>query len=310
MIAQQPAGSAVQALPGWRGLLHFDALLLKLLQTAVVIVIAVLTYRGVRLLISKLVEREIQDEDPVEKRLRQQRAQTLASLLGSVALVVIAVVAALTVLGNFVDIGPLLASVGVLGLAVSFGAQSLVKDVITGTFLLLEGQFAVGDIVRLSDVSGQVERITLRTTVLRDAHGTVHIVPNSAITRVSNLTKSWSRAVLDIGVAYREDVDHVIDVLRGEGRSFHADPAWAPLLLDAPEVLGVEQLGESAVVIRMSVRTLPQQQWAVARELRRRIKNRFDAEKIEIPFRHISVYWGQDQKPALGELADEAATRR
>jgi small conductance mechanosensitive channel len=212
-------------------------------------------------------------------------------------MVVIVTIAGLTVLSSFIDIGPVLASVGVLGLAISFGAQSLVKDVITGTFLLLEGQFAVGDVVRIADVSGKIERITLRTTVLRDLHGTVHTVPNGSISRVSNLTKSWSRAVLDIGVAYKEDVDRVIEVMRDIGREFHADPEWKKLLLGEPEVLGIDSLGDSAVVIRMVVQTLPQEQFPVGRELRRRVKNRFDNENIEIPFPHVSVYWGEGQKP-------------
>lgn len=305
-LAQQTPGSPAAPTAFWRGLLDLEVITPKLLETAVIIVVSIVAYRAVRLLIRKLVEREIEDEDPVEKRLREQRAHTLASLLGSVAFVVIGTISGLTVLGNFIDIGPLLASVGVLGLAVSFGAQSLVKDVISGTFLLLEGQFAVGDVIRISDVSGQVERVTLRTTSLRDLHGVVHIVPNGEITRVSNLTKSWSKAVLDIGVAYRENIDRVIELLGDIGREFSQDPEWKRLLLEEPEVLGVDSLGDSAVVIRMTVRTLPQQQFPVARELRRRIKNRFDAEGIEIPFPHLTVYWGEGQQPAPGALTEHA----
>jgi small conductance mechanosensitive channel len=215
----------------------------------------------------------------------------------------------LMVLGTFMDIGPLLASVGVLGLAISFGAQSLVKDVISGTFMLLEGQFGIGDVVRVTDVSGQVEKITLRTTVLRDSQGVVHIIPNGEITRVSNLTKTWSRAVLDVGVAYKEDVDRVIAVLDELGREFHADPEWGALLVEEPLVLGVEDLGDSAVVIRVSARTLPEKQWDVAREWRRRIKKRFDRENIEIPFPHLTFYWGQGQMPAEPDEQREPARR-
>jgi small conductance mechanosensitive channel len=252
-----------------------------------------------------MVERQFDDEDPVGRRLRLQRAHTLASLLGSVAFVVIATITGLTVLDNFLDIGPLLASVGVLGLAVSFGAQSLVKDVITGTFMLLESQFGVGDIVRISDVSGQVERITLRTTTLRDLHGVVHIVPNGEITRVSNLTKSWSKAVLDIGVAYRESVDRVIELLRGIVEEFHQDDEWSDRVLEPPEVLGVQELADSAVIIRVSIKTLPQEQFGVSRELRRRIKNRFDEEGVEIPFPHMTFYWGDGQMPAPGTAGED-----
>src|SRR5690606_32104505 len=224
------------------------------------------------LIIRRLLSRTIEEEDPVVKRLREQRAQTLGSLLASFAAVVVTTITLLTVLGLFFDIAPLLASVGVLGLAVSFGAQSLVKDVITGTFMLLEGQFGIGDVVKIGDVSGAVEKITLRTTILRDVQGTVHIIPNGEVTRVSNMTKTWSRAVVDVGVAYREDIDRVIGVLRDIGRQLYTDPEWRALLVEEPQVPGVEQLGDSAVVVRTLVKTLPLKQWDVARELRRRVK--------------------------------------
>ena len=284
----------------WRALIQWQVVLPYLIRIAVIILIGTALYRLVKLVIRRLVEREIEAEDPVVKRLREQRAQTLGSLLGNVALIVIVTITFLMVLGSFMDIGPLLASVGVLGLAVSFGAQSLVKDVISGTFMLLEGQFGIGDVVRVTDVSGQVEKITLRTTVLRDAQGVVHIIPNGEITRVSNLTKTWSRAVLDIGVAYKEDVDRVIRVLDDIGRELHADPEWGALLIDEPLVLGVENLADSAVVLRVSARTLPQKQWDLAREWRRRIKNRFDQENIEIPYPHMTFYWGEGQTPPGG----------
>jgi small conductance mechanosensitive channel len=212
--------------------LQWEILIPRLVQTAFVVLVAVAGYRILKLFLRRLVERKFDDEDPIERRLLQQRSQTIAGLLQNVALVVITAITILTVLSVFVPIGPMLASVGVLGLAVSFGAQSLVKDIITGTFMLVEGQFAVGDIVRLGDVSGQVERVTLRTTVLRDLHGVVHTVPNGEITRVSNLTKAWSRAVLDIGVAYRENVDHVIQVLKDVGSDFRRDSDWGARLLE------------------------------------------------------------------------------
>jgi small conductance mechanosensitive channel len=289
--------STLVRLAGWRGFFSWQNILPPLIRVIVIITVALALYRFVRVLIRRLVERDIDEDDPIVKRVRQQRAQTLGSLLGSVVAVVIATVTLLTVLGLFVDIGPLLASVGVLGLAVSFGAQSLVKDVITGTFMLLEGQFAIGDVIRLGDVSGVVEKITLRTTVLRDAEGTVHVIPNGEITRVSNLTKTWSRAVLDVGVAYKEDVDRVIRTLAAIGREFHADPDWNALLVEEPRVLGVEKFADSAVIVRMNAKTLPQKQWDVARELRRRIKKQFDAENIEMPFPHVSLYWGDGQMP-------------
>jgi small-conductance mechanosensitive channel len=280
-----------------REIVALDVVLPRLISTAIVLLLAFVTYRLIRVVIRRFVSRDIDEDDPVTKRLRKQRAETLGSLFGNVALVVIAVITILTILNSFFNIGPILASVGVLGLAISFGAQSLVKDVISGTFLLLEGQFGIGDVVSIGGVSGMVERITLRTVTLRDIQGVVHIIPNGEITTVSNMTKGWSRAVLDVGVAYREDVDRVMDVLRDIGAELHADPEWGPLLVEPPEVPGVEAFADSAVVIRLLVKTLPLQQWNVARQLRRRIKKRFDAENIEIPFPHITFYWGDGQQP-------------
>ncbi|HSK21183.1 MAG TPA: mechanosensitive ion channel family protein [Longimicrobiales bacterium] len=303
----QLADSAVQTPPrfDWREALQWETIL----KIAIVVVIALVAYRIITILIRRLLRREIEEEDPLVRRLREQRAQTLASLLDNVALVAIFIVVTLTILDILLDnIAPILASFGILGLAISFGAQSLVKDIISGTFMLMEGQFGIGDVVRVSDVSGAVEKITLRTTVLRDVEGVVHIIPNGEITRVSNLTKSWSRAVLNIGVAYREDVDRVMDVLRDLVREFHADPEWGALLLEEPLVPGVESLGDSAVVIRVSAKTLPLKQWDVARELRRRIKKRFDHEGIEIPFPHTTMYWGDGQMPALPAAVDSDLT--
>ena len=286
----------------WKGvatrLMNREALLDSLVSVVLIILVAFVTYRLVKLLVRRLVSYEAESEDPIVKRVREQRAQTLGGLLQNVAIVVIVTVAALTILSTFIPIGPLLAAVSVVGLAVSFGAQSLVKDVISGTFILIEGQFGIGDVVRVGTTAGLVEKITLRTTVLRDHEGIVHIIPNGEILIVSNLTKSWSRAVLDLRVAYREDVDRVIHVLRDIGDEFHGDPEWAPLLLDPLEVLGVQAFTESAVVIRVQARTLPLKQWDVARELRRRIKNRFDDERIQIPYPHLTFYWGDHQNPA------------
>jgi moderate conductance mechanosensitive channel len=296
---QQAAVQTTTTGINWEDLLQWEVLLPRAMKVVLVIFIAIIAYRLVKVLIRKLLDREIEEEDPLVRRLREQRAQTLASLLGNVAAVSVFVVATLTILDIMLDnIGPILASFGIIGLAFSFGAQSLVKDVISGTFMLIEGQFGVGDVVKVSDVSGLVEKITLRTTVLRDIEGAVHIVPNGEITRVTNMTKAWSRAVLHVGVAYREDADRVMDVLRDLLRDFQADPEWGPLLLEEPVVPGIESFGESSVNIRVMAKTLPLKQWDVSRELRRRIKRRFDEEGIEIPFPHVTFYWGAGQTPA------------
>ncbi|HEX2076274.1 MAG TPA: mechanosensitive ion channel domain-containing protein [Longimicrobium sp.] len=228
-----------------------------------------------------------------------QRTRTLLSLLRSVGVVLIVVMFLFMTLNAMgVQLGPLLAGAGVVGLAVSFGAQSLVKDVISGLFMLFENQFGVGDVIRIEGVSGAVEQMTLRVVVLRDVYGVVHIVPNGEIKKVSNLTRSWARVVLDVGVAYREDPDRVMAVLREVGDTLYQDENWRPLLVEPVEVPGIENLADSAVTIRVMAKTLPLKQWDVARELRRRIKVRFDQEGIEIPFPHQTVYWGEGQQPA------------
>jgi small conductance mechanosensitive channel len=293
----------------WQETIQLDQLLPRLLQIAIVVVVAVIFYRVARAFITRVVNREIEEDDPLVRRLREQRARTLGSLLGSVLLVTLFVIVALTTLDILLgNIGPILASFGIIGLAFSFGAQSLVKDVISGTFMLLEGQFGIGDVVRIEGVAGMVEKITLRTTVLRDLEGVVHIIPNGSITRVSNLTKAWSRAVLDVGVAYREDLDRVLAALKDELDRFHRDIEWGGLLLEEPEVLGVQAFTDSAVVIRSVAKTLPLKQWDVARELRRRIKNRFDREGIEIPYPHLTFYWGDKQAPAAIPAPADADT--
>lgn len=288
-------------LASWKDIFRWEDLLVNflpnLLQAAIVAALSFGGYRLVKLLTRRILERDIVEDDPIIKRNREQRARTLASLLNNIAAVIIGVVALLTILTIMgLKIAPILATAGIAGLAISFGAQSLVKDVINGIFILIEGQFGIGDVIRVGETAGQVEKMTLRATMLRDAEGIAHILPNGEITRVSNLTKAWSRSMLDIRVAYKEDVDHVIAVLRQIGDEIAADPAWGQLIIDQPETLGVQNLTESAVIIRMVTKTLPLKQWEVGRELRRRIKKRFDQEKIEIPFPHVTLYWGQGQQ--------------
>jgi small conductance mechanosensitive channel len=220
----------------------------------------------------------------------EKRARTMASLLRTVGTAFIVVVAALMALREIgLDITPLLAGAGVAGLAIGFGAQSLIKDVIAGFFILMEDQFYVGDVIQAAGVSGQVERMSLRTTIVRDLQGTVHFIPNGEIKVASNLTKEWSRAVLEVGIGYQEDLDRILCLLTEVGRELAADASFGPMVLEPPQVLGVESLGESQVTLRLLLKTLPSKQWEVARELRRRIKNRFDREKIAIPYPHRVV---------------------
>lgn len=290
----------------WEEIFRWDDLLIsllpRLLQAALIAGLCLASYRLLKLLTRRILERDIHEDDPIVKRNREQRARTLASLLNNIAAVIIGVVGFLTILTILgLKIAPILATAGIAGLAISFGAQSLVKDVINGIFILIEGQFGIGDVIRVGETSGQVEKMTLRATMLRDAEGIAHILPNGEITRVSNLTKAWSRSMLDIRVAYKEDIDRVIAVLRRLGEEFAADPDWGHLIIDKPEALGVQNFTESAVIIRMITKTLPLKQWEVGRELRRRIKKSFDEENIEIPFPHVTLYWGQGRQGNIGE---------
>ena len=239
--------------------------------------------RRVVKIIARRIIAAVDDGDDSTFTEAEQRGHTLAQLVKSFGTVLVMALALLATLDVFVDIGPLLAGAGILGLAFSFGAQSLVKDLIAGFFILMENQFVVGDTIEVAGKSGTVERMTLRVVTLRDAEGTMHVVPNGQITTVSNRTRKWARAVVDVGVSYAADTDRVVAVLRHELEAFAASTEWQGKLEEAPEVLGVESLGENAVVIRSRIKVQAGTQWDVARELRRRFKKRLEAEGIEIP---------------------------
>jgi small conductance mechanosensitive channel len=291
----------------WADLFNWPALTATGLRVAGALIVAIIANYALKAVL-RSVERSSEKDGIVTAQ--EQRTRTLLSLLRSMGRVVIWVMTLFMVLGALgLQLGPLLAGAGVVGLAVSFGAQSLVKDVISGLFILMENQFGVGDVVRLEGVSGAVERMTLRVVVLRDVHGVVHVVPNGEIKKVSNLTRGWARVVLDVVVAYKEDPDQVMAVMLDEGRRLYDDPQWRPLLLEEVQVPGIESFGEHGVTIRLLAKTLPLKQWDVARELRRRLKLRFDQEGIDVPFPSQTMYWGEGQSPAeLSMLAARPAT--
>ncbi len=238
------------------------------------------------------IERFVDDGDDTIVSEAEKRARTLSLILSQLVTVTLWSLAAVLVLGELgVDVKPILAGAGIIGLAVGFGAQALVKDLITGFFLLLENQIRVGDVVRAAGVSGLVEQINLRTTVLRDGDGTVHIVPNGAITTVSNMTREWARAILDVGVDYGADVPQYLAVLQAVGRDLEHDPAWAPRLRGTFDAPGIERFEESRLVLRLQVQTRPVEQWSVGRELRRRVKAAFDEAGLRFarPARDIHI---------------------
>ena len=209
-----------------------------------------------------------------------------------VVLITLVVMVTLSELG--LNIGPLLAGAGVIGLAIGFGAQTLVKDIITGLFILVEDHISVGDVVKVGTHAGTVEKLTLRTIQLRDLGGTVHVIPFSAVTTLENMTKGFSRYVFNVGVAYREDTDHVVDVLRELGEELLQDEQFKPFILEPLEILGVDSFGDNAVNIKARITTVPIKQWSVGREFNRRMKIRFDELGIEIPFPHRTIYFGED----------------
>lgn len=222
---------------------------------------------------------------------RENRAKTLVGVFHnavSIAVVAAGVTMILSEVGF--NVVPLLGGAAVVGLAVAFGAQNLIRDYFYGFMILMENQYGINDVVRIGSVSGLVERITLRITVLRDLEGIVHFIPNGQLSTVSNMTHGWSRALFDIPVSYRENVDRVIEVLMDLARDMRRDPNYRGMILEAPEMLGVNQFDDSAVIVRFFIKTRPLKQWLVKRELLRRIKNKFDEVGIEIPFPHRTVY--------------------
>lgn len=225
------------------------------------------------------------------------RMLTLLPLLRNVLRITIAILATLIVLSEIgIDIGPLLAGAGVAGLAIGFGAQKLVQDVINGMFLIIEDTVAVGDVVRVAGHIGVCQAITIRTITLRDLSGTVHTVPFSEVSTVENLTKDFSFAVMDVGVAYREDTDEVIDILRSIDEEMRGEEEFASLMIEPLEVLGVDEFADSAVIIKVRIKTVPIKQWQVKREFNRRMKKAFDAAGVEIPFPHTTLYFGEDRQ--------------
>jgi len=212
------------------------------------------------------------------------RAQTMAQVLRSVATAIIWSIAFVTILGELgINLGPLIASAGIAGIALGFGAQSLVKDFLSGFFMLVEDQYGIGDIVDLGEASGTVEEVSLRTTRLRDVNGTVWHVPNGSITRVGNKSQQWARALLDVNVAYDTDVELAERLIKETADELWHDPEWDDEIIEEPEVWGVEQLATDAIHIRLVVKTMPSQQFKVTRELRRRILMVFREHGIEVP---------------------------
>lgn len=239
--------------------------------------------RGLRMAMSSARQRELSDEET-------QRVETLSRVLVHAAGAAILVMALLMALSELrINIAPVLAGAGIAGLAIAFGAQGLVKDVFAGIFILIEDQYSKGDVISIAGVAGLVEDFNLRRTILRDLDGIVHYVPNGEIRVTSNLSKEFARVNLNVSVAYGEDIDAAIEVINRVGQELAADPRFSEDVLEAPQVLRVDELGESGIAIKVLGVTARLRQWDIAGELRRRIKRAFDEEGIEIPFPHVVV---------------------
>lgn len=257
-----------------------------------VVIVMVVTSRVLHVAVNRAIGKFAGQND----REHQKHADTLRSIVNSLVSVAVFAIGLVIVLGQLgIAIGPILAAAGVLGLAVGFGAQNLVQDVIGGFFILLENQIRVGDVVEVAGKGGLVEKVGLRTVILRDLAGNVHFIRNGKIDVVTNMTKEYSRYVFDIGVAYREDVDEVIAIIREVDEDLRSDAAFADSILEPIEILGLDRFADSAVIVRARTKTKPIEQWAVGREFNRRLKRAFDDRKIEIPFPHRTLYMGQEK---------------
>ncbi len=255
-----------------------------------------------KILNSKTVYQTDEPNLEVEKRLN-----TLMGIVRKGVAIIIWAIFIMIFLGKInIDIAPILAGAGIIGLAVGFGAQELVRDFISGFFILLENQVRTGDVAIINGTGGLVEKIELRTITLRDLSGVVHVFQNGKINSVSNMTKEWSAMVFDIGVAYKEDLDQVMKIMKEVAEDLRKDSNFKDLILEPMEIFGLDSFGDSALVVKGRIKTKPIQQWTVGREYRKRLKIAFDKQNIEIPFPHRTIYWGEEIDPLKLSMDNKA----
>ena len=291
---------------------HFASITAGTLRIALIVVVTWIALRAANVALQRFEQRMVnrgqaEGEVPSEAA---RRADTLVRLLRQGVFIILWLVSGLVVLRELgVEIAPILASAGIVGLAVGFGAQNLVRDVISGFFMILENQVRVGDIAVVNGTDGQIEEINFRTIVLRDLAGTVHVFPNGSITTLANKTHLWSAYILDIGVAYKEDIDRVMQIMRAVAAEMRADARFGVVMLADIEIFGVDKLDESAVVIKARLKTVPIKQWDVGREYLRRLKLTFDRAGVEIPFPHRTLYFSESAKLLVTQPKDEITGR-
>ncbi len=264
----------------------------------IILVVTYIAYRVARALMHRSITKyvRLRGKGRRAKEELAKRSQTLSSVLTSTIGIILVFIALFMVLSELdVDIGPLLAGAGVIGIAVGFGAQSLIKDLLGGMFILLEDQYNKGDVVKVAGIAGMVVEVNLRRTVLRDLDGIVHSIPNGHITTASNYTRDWARVNLDVSVGYGEDLDRVTEVINRVGKELAEDKYFGPLIKKPPQMLRVNKFGDSGIDIKILGETIPLKQWEVTGELRKRLKKAFDEEGIEIPWPHVKLFFGNQQ---------------
>lgn len=260
-------------------------------------IVLILIFTFLLLYLAKVITKRVFKSLPFKDDEQIKRRDTLSSVFQFVFRIIIITVALIMILSELsIEIGPILAAAGILGLAVGFGAQSLVKDLISGFFILLTDQIRIGDVVEVAGKAGVVEGLNLRMVILRDLAGNVHYIPNGEITVVTNMTKGYSRYVFEVGVAYRENVDEVMTIMKQVDAELREDPEFKDDILEPLEILGLDKFGDSAIVIKARTTTKPIKQWRIGREFNRRLKIIFDEKDIEIPFPHVTLYMGKDKQ--------------
>lgn len=284
----------------WEGLISSvqDWIVMELPGLLILLIAIILAFRGtgfvIRRLKKNLTSRADKDVD-TDSDEAGKRIDTLMGIVhGGTKIVLWSILIMLSLQKFGINIAPILASAGILGLAVGFGAQELVRDFISGFFILLENQIRAGDVAIINGTGGLVEKVELRTTTLRDFSGVVHVFQNGKINSMANMTKEWSAMVFDIGVAYKENTQIVMDIMKQVGEELKNDPEFKDKIIEPIEVFGLDKFADSALVIKARVKTKPIQQWTVGREYRKRLKKAFDEHNIEIPFPHTTVYWGDE----------------
>ncbi len=264
------------------------------LKIILLIVLILIALKIVKIISKKIFDRFRGDDAGMEMK---KRADTLSEIIRFIMAAVVLTIGLIMILGEFgIQIGPILAAAGIVGVAVGFGGQYLVQDIISGFFIILQDQIRVGDVVQIGSNGGLVEKVTLKTVVLRDLAGNVHFIRNGNINAIVNMTKDFSQYVFDIGVAYRENVDEVIGLVKEIDEDMRKDPDYKNDILAPIEILGLDKFADSAIVIKARTKTKPIKQWRIGREFNRRMKIKFDEHNIEIPFPHVTLYMGEGKK--------------